>query len=137
MYSFIQIFKTEYMTRTIYLVMEYSIWLSIQIYFFSVIRKYLNPNDHEKSLAQMLSLNKWACKKQVPYFGKKYIMWHRLCFFFSIGPKQRHSPIKPLPCPVEEGEEFVIWNGPLTIKGKYACYVNMLSSATWFKPAKL
>ncbi|CAC5413046.1 FAM208A [Mytilus coruscus] len=37
----------------------------------------------------------------------------------------------------DEGETYIVWNGALTVKGMHACNINMVSSASWFKPAKL
>lgn len=40
--------------------------------------------------------------------------------------------------PTREGDqEFVVWSGSLTIKGLYACNVEMTSSAAFVKPAVL
>ncbi|VDI31566.1 Hypothetical predicted protein [Mytilus galloprovincialis] len=37
----------------------------------------------------------------------------------------------------DTGETYIVWNGALTVKGMHACNINMVSSASWFKPAKL
>ncbi|XP_071141208.1 uncharacterized protein [Mytilus edulis] len=37
----------------------------------------------------------------------------------------------------EAAETYIVWNGALTVKGMHACNINMVSSASWFKPAKL
>lgn len=37
----------------------------------------------------------------------------------------------------EEDKEFVVWSGSLTIKGLYACNVEMTSAAAFVKPAAL
>ncbi|XP_063405292.1 uncharacterized protein LOC134688472 isoform X2 [Mytilus trossulus] len=47
----------------------------------------------------------------------------------SLGPMA--SSVK------DAGETYIVWNGALTVKGMHACNINMVSSASWFKPAKL
>ncbi|ESO89941.1 hypothetical protein LOTGIDRAFT_164639 [Lottia gigantea] len=34
-------------------------------------------------------------------------------------------------------EEYIVWNGKLSLKGSYACNVTMMSSAGYFKPVRL